>query len=179
MLCILNSIEMHTLMWTLGILLSGGWTIQADQVAVNFTIKNAGLNVEGKFETFEGEIEFDPAQPEKGQVSATVGTRSIDTGIGLRDRHLMGKSYFDAKTHPELSFVSKQISRTADGYVAKGTLTIKGVEKAVEVPFTFEDQVFKASFSLDRRDYGVGGRSLTLGDSVFISLVIPVTSPGH
>ncbi|MEO1451659.1 MAG: YceI family protein [Bacteroidota bacterium] len=167
---------MHLILWALALLIQNPWQIQADQVAVDFKIKNAGLNVEGHFGDFRGNIVFDPAAPENGQIFASVGTSTIDTGIGMRDRHLKKDDYFHAEKYPRLTFTSTAIRKSDDGYIAVGTLDIKGTQKEVEVPFTFENNVFQGELSLNRRDYGVGGKSLTLSNSVFISIRIPVTS---
>lgn len=168
---------MHLIIWLMAVLLPTTWQIQTDQVAVDFKIKNAGLNVKGTFSDFQGNIVFDPSAPENGQISASVATKTVDTGIKMRDGHLRKADYFDAETFPRLSFTSTSIRQTSKGYVAVGTLNIKGTEKEVEVPFSFTNNVFLAELKVNRRDYGVGGKSFVLSDSVFITIRIPVTSP--
>jgi polyisoprenoid-binding protein YceI len=54
----------------------------------------------------------------------------------------------------------------------KGTfdLTIKGVTKRVEIPFTYMNKenggAFSAEFAVNHRDFGVGNKSLILSDEV-------------
>jgi len=40
------------------------------------------------------------------------------------------------------------------------------------VPFTFENNVLKGSFTIDRRHFKVGGNSMILGDNVTVDLLI-------
>ena len=51
-----------------------------------------------------------------------------------------------------------------------------GVTKAIEFPFTAtlhgSDYLFKGKFELNRLDYGVGGSSAVMGDSVKVSLSV-------
>jgi len=64
-----------------------------------------------------------------------------------------------------------------DGYYYLfGNLTIKGVTKEVKFPFTATAKdggyLFEGSFKLNRRDFGVGGSSLSLGDDLTVSLSV-------
>lgn len=55
-------------------------------------------------------------------------------------------------------------------------ITIKGVTKQVEIPFEFnqvgDEAEFKGSFTINRRDYGVGNRTLTMSEDVTVSINI-------
>ena len=151
------------------------WEIKGEQSDITFKIKNAGLEVEGKFTGLKGEIAFDPQNLRQGKITASVDASTIDTGIGIRDRDLKGKHYFEVDTYPRISFQSHEFKKTPQGYLAIGTLTIKDISKEVEIPFTFENLVFKGDFSLNRQDYHVGKRSWLMADEVHIFFEIPVS----
>ncbi|MCB0837287.1 MAG: YceI family protein, partial [Bacteroidetes bacterium] len=76
---------------------------------------------------------------------------------------------------PKISFVSSSISKTSKGFSVTGKFTIKDVTKTVTIPFTFENQTFKGSLTIDRMDYHVGKNSWIMGDEVNIVFEIPVS----
>ena len=57
-----------------------------------------------------------------------------------------------------------------------GKITIKGVTKEINFPFTSTAKnggyLFEGSFKLNRRDFGVGGDSISLSDGLTVSLSI-------
>ncbi|MGB3616923.1 MAG: YceI family protein [Catalinimonas sp.] len=176
---------MQTLASALLILLltaAPGWTLRPDASTVQFNIRNAGLNVEGSFEAFSAAIRFAPDDLANSSIRAEARAASIETGIGLRDKHLRGEDYFDAERYPTLRFESERIERRGDGYVAVGRFTVRDVTKTLELPFTYEARsggaVFKTTFEIDRRDYGVGGRSLLLSDDVEIVIQLAMEPAG-
>lgn len=151
------------------------WQVDVENSQVSFKIKNAGFNVSGSLQGLEAEIVFDETDLENSSFNASVLVETIDTGIEKRDKHLKAKSYFDVATHPRIQFTSTAIRKKGDQYEAEGTLTIKGVSKTVSIPFTFQDNTFDGTLSLDRLDYGVGKKSLILSREVEIHLVVKVT----
>jgi polyisoprenoid-binding protein YceI len=64
----------------------------------------------GKSNSLSGEITVDPNKPEKakGDVRAEVAT--IKTNVALRDEHLAGENWLDAKKYPQARFVITKIS---------------------------------------------------------------------
>ncbi|MDX2248596.1 MAG: YceI family protein [Bacteroidia bacterium] len=150
------------------------WKINTENSSVNFTIKNAGINTEGSFTGLKGSIDFDPQNPAAGKISASVEAASINTGINMRDNDLRSEHYLDVKNYPLIKFVSTQITKTAQGYSVTGTFTIKKVSKTVTIPFTFENKVFKGTFTVNRLDYEVGKRNWVMGDDVKITFQIAV-----
>jgi polyisoprenoid-binding protein YceI len=152
------------------------WNLQPVQSSVNFKIKNAGLWVNGSLQGLTASLHFEPNNLAMASISGSVQVKTLDTGIGLRNKHLRSDDYFHEAKFPLIQFAATSISKEGNFYKAKGKLTIKDISKPVDIPFTFEEKgktgVFKAEFSLNRRDYGVGGNSWTLSDEVFISIIL-------
>ena len=143
--------------------------------SVNFKIKNAGFWADGNFAGLQGSIAFDPQQPGAGKITATVDATTIDTGMGMRDKHLRSDDYFDVAQHPEIRMESTSIKkRGPNRYTGTFNLTIRGVTKQVEVPFTVRQQngqqVFSGEFTINRRNFEVGGGSLLLSDQATVSI---------
>jgi polyisoprenoid-binding protein YceI len=146
---------------------------------ITFNIKNAGITVDGSFSDLEADIRFNPKDLDKSVIKASLGVASINTGIKKRDKDLQMRKYFDVEKYPRIKMISKRIKHIEKNKY-KGTfdLTIKGVTKQVEIPFTYtgknNEGMFLTEFRLNRRDYGVGSNSLILSDeaTVFIEVVV-------
>ncbi|MEN9298602.1 MAG: hypothetical protein RLZZ429_915 [Bacteroidota bacterium] len=145
--------------------------------SVNFTIKNLGLNVTGKFTGLSGSIIFDPDNLSESKFSVSVNASSIDTDIKARDNHLKKEDYFYVERYPRISFISKTITKEGAGqYKVSGILEIKGTSKEIDFIFTTnlitEGYVFKGGFKINRRDFKVGGKSLILSDQLLVNLSV-------
>lgn len=150
------------------------WKINAQSSKVSFSIKNAGLNTEGTFTGLKGSIDFDPQNPSSGKIVATVEAASINTGINMRDKDLRSEEYLDVEKYPLIKFTSSSITKTANGYSVTGNFTVRNTTKTVTIPFTFENQIFKGAFTVNRLDYGVGQKSWVMGSEVKIAFEIVV-----
>lgn len=149
-----------------------------DSSQVTFYIKNAGFRVEGSFEGLEADIRFDPSHLEDASISASITAATIDTGIKLRDKHLRKSDYFDVERYPMITMSSRAFRKKGNEYEADFLLSLKGVEREVIMPFSFQNERKKGQFEgtlrIDRRDYEVGGRSLMLSDDVEIQIWVQV-----
>jgi polyisoprenoid-binding protein YceI len=148
---------------------------QAKQANISFVIKNAGLQVDGSFSGFTGQVKFNPDKPELSVLEAEVKVQTISTGIGMRDNHLRKQEYFHAEKFPFISMKSKSIKKGgSSGYVGIFSLTMKGVSKDVEVPFSFTqtggNAQMQGNFEINRRDFKVGGGSLVMSDKVKVNI---------
>jgi len=141
---------------------------------ITFRIKNAGFWVDGSFSGLQVAGKFVVEQPDQSRLEATLPVKTIDTGIQLRDNHLMGEKYFDQEQFPLIRLESKTLSRQGDAFLFQGTLTIKGVSQSISFPFQAREADggirLQGEFGLDRLDYGVGSRSLLLGNQVEVIL---------
>ncbi len=154
------------------------WIIDATASKVEFTIKNLGINVNGSFKGLIGTVFFDDKNLEGSSIEGTIEVNTINTGITKRDKDLMGEKFFDAEKNKRIIFKSTSITHKGSSYNASGNLTIKGTTKQKVIPFTFEqkgnDGVFKGNFTINRRDFGVGGNEVIMADELNVSLSIVV-----
>lgn len=143
--------------------------------SLKFTIKNLGFGVDGSFTGFDGSITFDPQNTATATFDVSVNAATVNTDNNLRDEHLKADGYFDVKNNPRIRMVSDKITGKNGSYVFNGQLTIKGKTKPVSFPFTSsavsDGLVFKGSFKINRRDFGVGGTS-TISDELQVNLNI-------
>jgi len=150
----------------------------ADQgSSLQFTIKNFGFGVNGTFKGLEGAIKFDAQNLDAANFDVSIDAGTVNTDNSLRDHHLQGESYFDVKNYPRIHFTSTKV--TANGkngaFNITGKLTIKKQTKIISFPFTAtpsnDGYLFKGSFTINRKDFDVGGTS-TIADNLEVSLSI-------
>ncbi len=142
---------------------------------VRFQIKNAGITVDGTISDWEYEIVWDAKKLSSCKISGHANPRSIDTGIKLRDNHLMGRQYFNVEKFPVITLQSKKfISHGKGKYTGTFELQIKDVIKEIDIPCTVSrsnnQQQFKAEFIINRLDFKLGESSIVLSDEVKVVL---------
>ena len=144
---------------------------------IGFEIKNFGFNTKGTFGGLDGTITWDPKGPEKAVFDVSIGAATINTDNDLRDEHLRKDSYFDTEKYPRIRMVSTGISGPdkSGHYTFNGKLTIKSTTRDISFPFIatpmVDDYIFKGEFSIDRKDFDVGGSS-TIANSLKVSLTV-------
>jgi polyisoprenoid-binding protein YceI len=133
----------------------------------------------GTFSQPAGIINFSNSNPGNGYFKVSLEVKSLDTKNELRDKVLLSSHFFNVNKYPLITFESKKIIVTGQDYEVKGNLTIKKVTKEITIPFKFTENGnegnFESEFIIKRLDYGVGIENETVGNDVFIKLIIPVT----
>jgi polyisoprenoid-binding protein YceI len=173
----------------------GEYKIDPQHSIIGFAIRHLEINwVEGRFKDFDGVIRYDADDITKSSVDVTAKIESIDTGVEARDKHLRTADFFDATTHPTMTFKSTRVERKGkDKYVLHGDFTLKGVTKQVALPFTITGAIkdsrgntrfgIIAETKINRRDYGItwgkpmenGG--IDVGNEVTIQLQLEAMKP--
>lgn len=145
--------------------------------SLQFNIKNFGFNVTGSFTGLDGSINFDPQNLAAANFDVSINAASVNTDNSLRDHHLQGDSYFDVKNYPRIHFVSTGVNANGKNgaFNITGKLTIKKQTKIISFPFTAvptnDGYLFKGTFTINRKDFDVGGTS-TIANSLDVSLNI-------
>lgn len=139
----------------------GAWIVDKAASRIEFSGVQTGKAFTGGFEKFDAVIVFDPADLSAARVEAVIETGSAKTGDRQRDAALPGAEWFSSKAFPQARFVSTSVAATGEGaYEAAGALSIRGIEKAVTLPFTLAIADGRAtadgSLTLNRADFGVG-----------------------
>ena len=145
-----------------------------------FSVKGPFGTVHGNFSGLKATIQFDEKDLAGSSFTASIETKTVNTGVGLRNSDLRNKEiWLNSEKYPTISFHSKKIEKTAKGFTALGELTIKSTTKELTIPFTFAAKgnsgVFNGQFHINREDYKVGNKGGSVGDDITISLEVPVT----
>ncbi len=151
--------------------------VQPDKSAINFTYKQMGVAVDGKFKKFASQLNFDPAKPTAAKATFDIELASVDTGAPEGDQEVAGKPWFNTKAFPTAKFVSGTVKPLGGNkYEVAGQLTIKGKTQDVVVPATFTAQgntgVFDGSFTIRRADFSIGEGSWAKFDIVANDVLI-------
>lgn len=143
---------------------------------VKFTIKNAGIKVDGNFLGLNAKINFEEKSTQNS-FHASVASNTVNTGIDARNNHLKKASYFNVEKYPLITIESNIITALGNGkYLANCMVKIKGITKLISMPFTYTYSnnlaVFKGNLVLNRLDFNVGESSFVLADDVIINIEI-------
>ena len=137
-----------------------GYRILPERSEVRVTGTQQGESFTGTFESFDAAIDFDADDLENARVRVSLPIASLDLGSSDRNDALPGKVWFSTRLHPVAVFEADTFRTDGDGYVADGTLTVKGLRRGLSLPFTLEDEggltVMRGSVVLDRTRWNLG-----------------------
>jgi polyisoprenoid-binding protein YceI len=147
---------------------------------ISFELKNLGIKTGGVIGGVQGNIAFDPAKLATSKIEATADVNTINTDNDMRDEHLKKDDYFDVEKYPKMSLSSVSFKKNSgNAFTGQFNITIKGITKPVEVPFTYATaatgNLFKGSFKINRKDFKIGGNSMTMSDDVTINFEAEAT----
>jgi polyisoprenoid-binding protein YceI len=146
------------------------------KIADNYSVKFDGGDPSGQFGGLKGTISFDPNDLVNSKFDASIDVTTINTGNGMKNTHAKSEKWFDAEKYPTIQFTSSAITKTASGYEARGILNMHGVQKEITIPFTFDDNIFKGSITVNRLDYNINTAEPAHGASTFkVDIAVPVT----
>ena len=154
------------------------WHI-SDNNAITFKIKSMLGTVDGTVGGLKGAIAFDPNDVKNSTVDVTLDLSTIKTGMDKRDKDIKEEAaWFDVAKYPLIAFKSSSVTKNASGYIVDGTLTIKGISKKAQIPFTFGETAgngnFTGTLKINRLDFNVGKPSSAVKDDVEVSINVPV-----
>jgi polyisoprenoid-binding protein YceI len=126
-------------------------------------------NPTAQFNTVEGTLEFDPADPTHSSVVVTIPLTSMSTGVPDLNDDFKSSDFFDFAKFPTATFKSRKIEKgaTPDTLKVAGDLSVHGITKPVVLDVTINkvgtnprNQVptvgFEAMATLKRSDFGLG-----------------------
>ncbi len=147
--------------------------------SVSFKIKQFGIVVKGTFKGFIGTIKFDPDDLANSSLSASVDASTLDTDNGLRNSHLKEKEeFFNVEKYPIIKMKTTKIVKEGSNFIGYFDLTMKDKTKNIKIPLLFttenETATFQGATIINRRDWGVGGRSLGMSNDVTFTIIVNV-----
>lgn len=137
------------------------WRVDRAKSHLGFTAQWSNEPFSGEFKHWEAEIEFDPADLAHSHAAVTVDLASAKSDEDQFDQGLKGAMGFEVSKFPEAKFVTTGIAaKGGNRYVAKGTLSLRGIERPVTLPFSLTISGDSAHMTgkavVMRTDFGVG-----------------------
>ena len=166
------------------------WQIDPNHTAAQFSVRHMGIStVRGAFTKVSGSAQYDPSDPTKTSVEATIDAASVDTRVSMRDDDLRSPNYFDVAKYPTIMFKSKSVQSAGEGKLKiTGDLTIHGVTKEVVLdvdgpsapatdPRGNSHVGASASTKIKRTDFGVGSANPMIGEEITITIDVELVHP--
>jgi polyisoprenoid-binding protein YceI len=169
---------------------TGTWQIDPMHSAAQFSVRHLGVStVRGAFTKVSGSAKFDPTDPAKTSLDATIEATSVDTRVEMRDNDLRSPNFLEVQKYPTITFHSKQVKGAGAGKLQiTGDLTIHGVTKEVVLDVDGPSAPMKdpwgnqrigasAATKINRKDFGVNGASGVVGDEITITIDAELIQP--
>ncbi|MBI5484690.1 MAG: YceI family protein [Deltaproteobacteria bacterium] len=171
--------------------LASTWSIDPEHSNIGFKVRHLMVsNVKGSFDKYTATVDIDDRDITKSKVTVSIDTNSINTNVQKRDEHLRSADFFDVAKYPEMTFVSKKITKSGkDRLKVAGDLTLHGVTREVVLDVQGPSKEIKdpwgnirkgatATTKINRKDFGLtwnkaletGG--VVVGDEITITLEI-------
>src|ERR1700719_2804880 len=112
------------------------YDIDPTHTTAQFKVRHLMIsNVKGEFTRVSGTVDLDTDNPSASSINVTIDAASISTRDEQRDGHLKSADFLDVAKYPSITFKSKEVAATGEGYEVVGDLTIHGVtgEVALDV----------------------------------------------
>lgn len=155
------------------------WTIDPAHSEVSFKVKHLVIStVTGHFTTYRAEIAAERPDFSDASVTFAADVAGISTKNDQRDAHLKSADFFDAASHPELSFRSSAVTPKGEGRLeVRGMLTIRGVSREVVLDAQYNGTVagfagpvagFEIRGMVNRFDFGLQWNAMTEAGGVVV-----------
>jgi len=157
------------------------WKIDPTHSEVQFKVKHLVMStVNGRFGSFDGQIETDDDPFENAEATFTAEIDSITTNDNDRNQFLKSVDFFNAEKFPQLKFVSTNFEKIGDGeYNVTGNMTIRNVTKEVTLRATHGGTVsdpygqtkagFTVACSINRNEFGLTWSAVTEAGNLIVS----------
>nr|WP_293845983.1 YceI family protein [uncultured Arsenicibacter sp.] len=157
------------------------WTVDQSHSEVHFKVKHLMVStVTGSFGSYDANMETTGDSLEGAKISFSADIDSISTGNEQRDGHLKSGDFFDAASHPQLTFVSTGFTKkSGDEYTLTGDLTIRGTTKPITLDVEYGGQMvdfygntkagFEISGKIKRKEFGLSWDAVTEAGGVVVS----------
>jgi polyisoprenoid-binding protein YceI len=144
---------------------------------LEFVVTYQGQQAPGVFRQFDVSLALDPDQPSSGRLEVAVFVDSADMNSADINRTIKNPEWFHSSRFPQARFESAEIAKDgSDRYIATGTLSLKGVQRRVVVPFFWRQFGHTASMQgelvLNRNDFGIGTGKWAKGDPIGLDVIV-------
>ena len=166
------------------------YDLDSKHTQVRFGWSHLGFSHQvGRFDKFDAQFQFDPADATKSTLVVEIPIDSIDTGVAALDEHLRSPDFFDAAKFPTATFKSTKVEAVGPKALkVSGDLTLHGVTKPVVFDVTI-NQIgpypmggrpaagFDATTTLKRSDFGIDRYVPNVSDEIALTITAEAHLP--
>jgi len=157
---------------------------QGAHAFIQFKVSHLGYSwLHGRFNTFSGDFSYDSANLAAAKIKLDIDTKSVDSNLAERDKHLRSGDFLNVEKHPKASFVSTKVVPGADGkFDLVGNFTLNGVTKEVTIAATKTGEGkdpwggYRAGFhgttSIKLSDFAIKNILGPASETVYLDLVV-------
>ena len=152
-----------------------------DKSKIEFVGAKVTRDHQGKFNNFDGWIEYVAGKPQR--IVFEIDLTTLEADDAKLTAHLKTADFFDVARFPKATFVSTSLTEAPAGtpggatHTLKGNLTMHGVTREVTIPVaataTPEGIRTRSEFTINRHDWGISYRGAAddlIKDNVLIRL---------
>lgn len=155
----------------------GNWQVTTG--TIGFGVRQMGANVTGSLPNWTAEISYDDTTG-TGAVTVTIDTTTLE--LGTVSAQAKEPEFFDIAAYPTAVFTADITRTEGSAHEATGTLTLRGAEVPLTLPFTLtiegDTATMTGEVALDRRAFGMGPSypdESTVGFSVPVQISLNAT----
>ena len=162
-------------------------TVVTGKSEIAFTIKQMGVNFDGRFKAWKADVVFQPAALDRSKAAIDIDLASVDLASADSEAEARGPQWFDTARFPVAHFASTSIRSIAgDRYEIAGQLSLKGVTRDLVVPIVVKpdpagNRVAEGGFALKRLEYRIGegewADTGTVADEIRVRVRIVLQGP--
>ncbi len=160
------------------------WTVDktASKIAWSTTFQGEAIN--GAFAGYSAQITFDPDKLAQSHVKVSIDLASVASGDNDRDGTLKSDQFFNVSSFPKAVYEASKFTKTdATHFVAHGKLSLHGVSKPLDLPFSLtikdKDADMSGTADLDRTAFSVGSGDYAKTDAIPGIIKVAITVKAH
>jgi len=161
--------------------------VMLDQSEIAFTMKQMGVNFDGRFRKWKADVVFKPSALAQSKADIDVDLTSVDLASADSETEAKGPQWFDTRRFPVAHFGSTSIREVGSNrYAVAGKLSIKGIARDYTIPVAIKtdaagNRVAEGAFAVKRLEHKVGegewADPATVADDVLVRFRM-VLAPG-
>lgn len=119
---------------------------------------------QASFKDFEGVLSLDEKNIENSSVDMKIKTASIHSKYPRLDRIVRSERLLDSEKYPYITFKSKSVKRTKNGYYVEGTVNLHDITKDLSFMFYMDEPTVEGKekflkargrWTIDRKDFDI------------------------
>lgn len=115
----------------------------------------------GEFSSVTGKVSLSLDSNKVNGFDLIIDVNSLELEIPGMTKHAKSSDFFDVNTFPTITFFGDSVTSVSDSYTVHGTMTSKGISKAMSIPFQISERkgesfTINTTFNIIRSEFQIG-----------------------